>query len=399
MTIDFGLLPPEINSTRMYTGAGSAPLLAAAAAWDALAAQLYLTAANYSSAISGLTAAWSGPASATMSAAAAPYTAWIGTTAEQAEQAAFQARAAAAAFEAAFAATVPPAAVASNRSRLMVLIATNLFGRNSPAIMATQAEYGEMWAQDAAAMYGYASSSAIASQMVPFSSAPQTANSQGSANQDAAVSQATGTAAGAQAPHLQPLISATPEALQNLATPLAAPAADPPSALSTLNSYIAGPLSPLSIFTVPGVPYLLGIQGYLLPQAAQNLATASGNLAEVQASAAAAAVPRVAPVSAALGRAGMVSGLSVPQGWAAAAPELKMLAQALPESSLGAAPAALAAEGATPVFGNMALSSLAGRAIAGTDGVAARSAGNGGIAAAVQEATTANIFVIHEVAE
>jgi hypothetical protein len=37
---DFGALPPEINSARMYAGPGSDPLLASAAAWDALAAQL-----------------------------------------------------------------------------------------------------------------------------------------------------------------------------------------------------------------------------------------------------------------------------------------------------------------------------------------------------------------------
>ncbi len=32
--MDFGALPPEINSGRMYCGPGSGPMLAAAAAWD-----------------------------------------------------------------------------------------------------------------------------------------------------------------------------------------------------------------------------------------------------------------------------------------------------------------------------------------------------------------------------
>lgn len=36
----FSVLPPEINSLRMYLGAGSAPMLQAAAAWDGLAAEL-----------------------------------------------------------------------------------------------------------------------------------------------------------------------------------------------------------------------------------------------------------------------------------------------------------------------------------------------------------------------
>lgn len=47
--LDFGALPPEINSGRMYAGPGSGPLLAAAAAWDALAAELYSAAASYGS--------------------------------------------------------------------------------------------------------------------------------------------------------------------------------------------------------------------------------------------------------------------------------------------------------------------------------------------------------------
>ena len=102
--MDFGALPPEINSARMYAGPGSAPMLTAAAAWDGLAEDLYSTASSYGSVVSGLTSdAWSGPSSASMAAAAAPYMAWMTSTAGQAEQAANQARAAAAAYETAFA--------------------------------------------------------------------------------------------------------------------------------------------------------------------------------------------------------------------------------------------------------------------------------------------------------
>ncbi|MGO9744599.1 MAG: PPE domain-containing protein, partial [Mycobacterium sp.] len=85
---DFGALPPEINSGRMYVGAGSGPLLAAAAAWDDLAAELQSTGASYSSTIESLaTGPWTGPSSIAMAAAAAPYVAWINSTAAQAEQA------------------------------------------------------------------------------------------------------------------------------------------------------------------------------------------------------------------------------------------------------------------------------------------------------------------------
>ena len=133
------MLPPEINSGRMYSGPGSGPMLAAAAAWDGLAAELNSAATSYQAVISGLTVGpWLGPSSASLAAAAAPYAAWINTTAAQAEQSASQAKAAAAAYETAFVSTVPPPLIAANRSLLMTLVATNVFGQNTPAIAATR---------------------------------------------------------------------------------------------------------------------------------------------------------------------------------------------------------------------------------------------------------------------
>ncbi|WP_157011560.1 PPE family protein, partial [Mycobacterium celatum] len=155
--MDFGALMPEINSARMYAGPGAGPLVAAAAAWDALAAELSTTASAYQSIIEGLVSgSWHGPTAASMAAAVAPYVSWMSASAAQAEQTANQARAAVAAYETAFAATVPPPVIAANRSLLASLIATNILGQNSAAIAATEFHYAEMWAQDAAAMYGYA---------------------------------------------------------------------------------------------------------------------------------------------------------------------------------------------------------------------------------------------------
>jgi hypothetical protein len=133
--MDFAMLPPEVNSGRMYAGPGSRPILAAANAWDGLAAELQSTAASYESAISELSGGpWLGPSSASMAAAAAPYLDWMTTAAAQADQTATQAKAAAAAYEAAFAMTVPPPVIAANRTLLMTLIATNIFGQNTAAI-------------------------------------------------------------------------------------------------------------------------------------------------------------------------------------------------------------------------------------------------------------------------
>lgn len=166
-------------------------MLVAAASWDALAAELASAAENYGSVIARLTGMhWWGPASTSMLAMSAPYVEWLERTAAQTKQTATQARAAAAAFEQAHAMTVPPALVTANRAELKALIASNLLGQNTAAIAAIEAQYAEMWAQDAAAMYGYATTSAAARQLTPFSSPQQTTNPAGLAAQNAAVTQA-----------------------------------------------------------------------------------------------------------------------------------------------------------------------------------------------------------------
>jgi PPE-repeat protein len=222
--MDFGAFPPEINSARIYSGPGSAPMLASAAAWDGVADELRSTASTYQAVISLLTdEGWLGPTSASMAAAVAPYVTWISVTGAQAEQTATNAVAAASAFEAAFAMTVPPAEVAANRTQLTALVATNFIGQNTPAIAATEAQYGEMWAQDAAAMYGYAASSASAAVLKPFSQPAQVTSLTAPADQAAAVLQSTGTtAASATQATLAQVTTALPAALQSLASPLTA---------------------------------------------------------------------------------------------------------------------------------------------------------------------------------
>src|ERR1700728_1022292 len=217
--MDFGALPPEINSARMYAGPGSESMVAAAAGWNGLAAQLNSAASSYPSVISGLTdGSWVGPSSTAMEAAVARYAAWMSVTAGQAEQAASQAQAAAGAYQTALAMTVPPAVMPANRTHLASLTASNVLGQNTSAIATTEAQYYEMWAQDAAAMYGYAANSAAATHATPFTSAPQTTNPAGSAVQSAAVTQAAGTSAGSSQASLSQLISTT---LQSLASPAA----------------------------------------------------------------------------------------------------------------------------------------------------------------------------------
>ena len=271
--MDFGALPPEINSARMYSGSGSTSLLAAAAAWDGLAMELVRSASSYQSAITGLVSeGWLGPTSSSMAAAVTPYMTWMSMTGANAEQAASQATAAAGAYEAAFAMTVPPAEVAANRTQLATLISTNFLGLNTPAIAANEAQYSEMWAQDAAAMYGYAASSAGASRLTSFGQPPQTTNPDGQNDQAEKVAQTTGTstASGAQET-LSQLTSQVPNALQSFASPVASPSLTSSSAL-TSSSLTSG-----SLWDILNSNFLNGIisGGYINPAIVEPAITAS----------------------------------------------------------------------------------------------------------------------------
>jgi PPE-repeat protein len=372
--MDFAFLPPEINSGRMYEGPGSGPLLAAAAAWDGIATELHTAAASYGSVISELTAGpWLGAASAAMTAAAEPYVAWMRSTATQAEQTATQAKAAAAAYEVTFAAMVPPLVIAANRALLQALVSTNLFGQNTPAIAATETLYAEMWAQDATAMYGYAGASACATTLPPFTPAPQTTTGASAATStQAAASQLTSTA-------LQGLTSTSTGTAQTTVLDTLGLLADLIDIVLFLPGVAQAGLTPLnttSIFTdlsfdedelrdealkdtEDKIAAKLGITdtgqslplGDAAPSTTPRLAMAWGPA-------------EVPSVTAGLGRAPMVGGLSVPPGWTVAAPEIRLAAVTLPATSLGAAPEVMTASPGT-LFSEMTLANMASRAIGG----------------------------------
>jgi PPE-repeat protein len=263
------------------------------------------------------------------------------TTVAQAEEAASGARAAAAAYEAAFAATVPPPVIALNRAELMLLVATNFFGQNTPAIAANEAEYAAMWAADAAAMYGYAGGAAAASAVTPFTTAPLTTNPAGLAAQAASVVSADGTAAGSQ------LLTTVPQALRSLAPPLASTAST--SGLSgilggsgiTLSGPAGALLSSLSGTSTldAGTPdtwnSLYGDVCNIISEV-QAIDWGTAQMPEAEAEAAEAAeaatdgglVPALSglggggSVAAGLGNTASLGRLSVPPGWAGAAPSV-----------------------------------------------------------------------------
>jgi PPE-repeat protein len=377
--VDYAALPPEVNSGLMYTGPGSGPMLAAAAAWDELAATLYATASSYGSLVADVTSSWQGPSSTSMAAAAAPYVSWLGSTAGLAETTGAQAKAAAAAYESAFAMTVPPPVIAANRSLLAALIATNFFGQNTPAIMMTEMQYAEMWAQDAAAMYGYSGSAAAASSLSPFGTPPPTTSDTATASQATAVAQAVTTPAGSTAQTLSPLTSAaagTDSVAGATSTAGAATASTGPvSSLSGVTSSAAALSSASGMASGTGSTTTMGTTGLTMLTSANSLmktlspaASAFSSQMQIWGSALPGSITPGAfgsvgnaAVSAGVGRAATLSMLSVPQNWTTAAPAFSQFTQAssiLPTTGANAVPAVAAAN---PGMVPPPLSTLVGR--------------------------------------
>ncbi|HEU4360720.1 MAG TPA: PPE domain-containing protein [Mycobacterium sp.] len=414
--MDFALIPPEINSARMYAGPGSGPMLAAAAAWDGLAAELGSAAAGYQSVLSNLTGEWRGPASMSMGAAAAPYVAWMNTTATQAGQAATQAKAAAAAYETAFAMTVPPPVIATNRALLAALVATNFLGQNTAAIAAAEAHYGEMWAQDATAMYGYAGSAAAATDLTPFTQPKQNTNPGGLGSQPTA-SQATTTVAQTLQGLSQPLQSSSTSGMGQMAMTGAAAtsgkgalkgaAAAGTGAGVTAGSYEGAGAPGLAMDAVglgtelvglgpveggglgiefgglaielagmdalPGIGLGpvgalggLGLLGSFAPAGGMSLMGSGVSLmGGVGPLGGLAGAGGAGAAWAGMGQAASLGSLSVPQAWTAAAPPvIRQIALASAESSM----LAVTAPAANVPYAEMALAGMAGRAMTGVAG-------------------------------
>ena len=307
-------------------------MMAASSSFSALSSELSSNAASYESIISSLASEWTGPSSTAMAASAQTYIEWLTTTAAQLQDAATAATSSAAAYEAAHAATIPPAVVYANRAQLAVLVATNILGQNTPAIAANEALYGEFWAQDAAAMYGYAGAAqASSSALSPLTDPTENTNLAGQGAQTAAVSNAVGSN-GTSA-----TLNNTLGGLQNVASTAANPAAfaaqdTPGSILSAINGLFAVPIVSNTIYNV-GVTLAwnsammtatLPLLGHFISGAPFGFAisdtTPLGAGLGFGTTLAGAEAPVGGAAMAGMGEASAVGGLSVPAGWSAATP-------------------------------------------------------------------------------
>jgi PPE-repeat protein len=372
---DYGMLPPEFNSGRMWGGPGSASLAASAAAWQALAADLGSAGAAMQAVIEALTStSWLGPTSMTMAASAAPYVVWMMAVAAQSQEAAAAASQAAMVFEAAHAGVVPPPEIEENRTRLAALVATNFpFNQNAAAIAATEADYDRMWSQDATVMYGYSADAAgVTGSLIPFIPPAPTADPSGFATQAAAVAQASGQAAGnaaqqagtagSQATEMPAgmdansmlsmgpqLIGTIPQVLQGFAQPAMGGLSSPLQGLGQFQSL----LSPfMGMVANPGLMGGLGAGAPALAEAAgPALAGGMGGASGLGGG-----------ISAGLGGAGRLGGLSVPATWAASAQTGGASGAPLSVTGSAAASAAPAsAGGAAGMGGGAPMAAMAGR--------------------------------------
>jgi PPE-repeat protein len=360
--MSFMMFPPEVNSSLMYSGAGSGPLMAAASAWSELAADLETTAASYQTVIAQLTGTtWLGPSSARMAAAAAPFVAWLESSSAQAAQTSAQAMLAAASYEGAFASTVPPAVIAANRALLAALVATNFLGQNTPAIAATEALYMEMWFQDGATMDTYATASQQAVVLPQQTPAPTTSDGGASAD-SAAAAQSTATPAsgiGSLGTDLESLLTGgltnvLTNGLTNVLGDLGVPTSLGTQLGSVLTSTGLGSATD-SILPVQGVYYatmMASMPAKMLISMSNSMNASTAMQASNQAMLADVsqlvdAKMRLlmggisgqmrswgSAVSAQLASSHRLGGLSIPNSWAQGAPEMSRAAPVLPGNSV-----------------------------------------------------------------
>jgi len=379
--MSFSLFPPEINSGLMFTGAGSGPLMAASTAWNELAADLESTATQYQTLITNLvTGSWLGPSSAHMAAAVQPYIAWLQGTAATAAQTGAQAETAAAAYQTAYASMVPLPEIAANRALLAELVSNNFLGQNTGAIATTEANYLDMWIQDALGMDTYQVNSSAATTSLPAQvAAPQVASGAAPAAAVAAADPADATT----------IVEGLLQDLAELfgvtgAAPTSLSATDLVSWLGTVATGIAG--NPSAALLPVQATYYMGMLGSTPARMFMSSGSSSGSSAagSTLASASDSLLENVgkfidgkmggvvsgvsgqlaswgSKISAGMAAAQHLGGLSVPNAWHGMAPEMARAAPIMPDTSV-AAPTMHAGLPSSP-FSQGLMGALAGRGV------------------------------------
>src|ERR1700722_16058556 len=354
--MSFSLIPPEINSALMFSGAGSGPLLEASAAWNSLATDLESTATQYQTLVTNLvTGSWLGPSSAQMASATTPYIAWLQGTAATAAQTGAQAQAAAGAYQSAYASMVPLPVIEANRTELAALVANNFLGQNTGAIATNEAEYLDMWIQDALTMDTYQVNSQAASALPAQSAAPQVASGAVANAATAAATPADSSTVirgllgdvadlfGATSAGTGPATLDAAGLTSWLGTVATAVAADPTAALLPVQvTYYMGMLGsmPARMFMSSGSS-ASGAAGSTLASTSDTLMAnvgkfVDGKMANVMGGVGGQLRTWGPAISPSLASGPHVGGLSVPHSWHGLAPEMSRAAPVLPATSVAA---------------------------------------------------------------
>jgi PPE-repeat protein len=287
---------------------------------------------------------------------------------------------AAAAYQSAYASMVPLPEIAANRALLAQLVANNFLGQNTGAIATTEANYLDMWIQDALVMDTYQINSKAATTLPAQTAAPQVASGATPAAATAAAAPVDTTSviggllqdvaflfgdSGALAPTD---LSAT--GLVSWLGPVAtAVAANPSAALLPVQaSYYMGMLgsTPARMFMSSGSSSGSSAAGGGMASMSDSLLAnvgkfVDGKLENVMGGVGNQLRSWGSSVAAQLAGAHHVGGLSVPNAWHGMAPDMARAAPTLPATSV-AAPTMTGGLPSSP-FAQGLMGALAGRGV------------------------------------
>jgi PPE-repeat protein len=291
-----------------------------------------------------------------MASATAPYIAWLQGTAATAAQTGAQAQVAAEAYQTAYASMVPLPTIAENRAELATLVANNFLGQNTGAIATNEANYLEMWIQDALGMDTYQVNSQAASALPAQSAAPQVASGATAAAATTAASPADATSvitgllgdfaelfgvtgSGAAGP----TTLGASDVVSWLGAVATSVAANPSAALLPVQTtYYMGMLSstPARMFMSSGSSSGSSAGSTLASTSDTLMANigkfVDGKLASVTAGVGGQLRSWGSSIAATMAHAQHLGGLSVPNAWHGMAPEMARAAPVLPATSVAA---------------------------------------------------------------